>query len=273
MNDMNKRVYLPILLTAFSICSIVVFSNINRESSYQPRTNASDSKHSIKGAAEYMNALRANQITGVVDLEDVRAAQEEIARTRSLHKAGFPLKWQSAGPDNIGGRTRAVLIDRNNNNILYAGGVMGGLWKSTNKGASWYPINDQFDNMAIASICQTKNGNIYFGTGETFIGNGGQKGFTPGFSGNGIYKSTDGETFAKIITTSSWSYVNKLAVLPNTNTIIAATSSGLQASNDGDDTKWTLVQGGGFEDLAIDRNGNVIASNKTRVFRSTSPTK
>ncbi|MBK7597231.1 MAG: hypothetical protein IPJ07_01400 [Acidobacteria bacterium] len=47
--------------------------------------------------------------------------------------------WSPLGPGNIGGRTRAILIDPQNTNLIYAAGVAGGVWKSSNGGQTWTP--------------------------------------------------------------------------------------------------------------------------------------
>jgi hypothetical protein len=47
--------------------------------------------------------------------------------------------WEELGPGNIGGRTRALLIDPANGNIMYAGGVAGGIWKTIDGGQNWRP--------------------------------------------------------------------------------------------------------------------------------------
>ena len=47
--------------------------------------------------------------------------------------------WQPLGPGNIGGRSRAVLIHRTQNHLMWTAGVAGGIWKSTDSGASWQP--------------------------------------------------------------------------------------------------------------------------------------
>lgn len=47
--------------------------------------------------------------------------------------------WEELGPGNIGGRTRALLIDPSNPSIIYAGGVAGGIWKTTDGGQNWIP--------------------------------------------------------------------------------------------------------------------------------------
>src|SRR6476620_10655619 len=59
--------------------------------------------------------------------------------------------WQSIGPGNVGGRTRALLIDPTDPNVMYAAGVAGGIWKTTNAGSSWLPLNDFLANIAVTT--------------------------------------------------------------------------------------------------------------------------
>jgi hypothetical protein len=51
--------------------------------------------------------------------------------------------WSPLGPGNIGGRTRAFLVHRTQNNLMWVAGVAGGIWKSTDSGATWVPKGDQ----------------------------------------------------------------------------------------------------------------------------------
>ena len=104
---------------------------------------------------------------------------------------------------------------------MFAGGVSGGLWVSTNAGASWnkVPGTDDFENMNVSCITQAHNGNIYFGTGEVFgfFNTANVTGAT-GFPGGGVWMSTDkGVTWTNITPaattnsiTSAWSFVNDL---------------------------------------------------------------
>ncbi|MBI1305005.1 MAG: T9SS type A sorting domain-containing protein [Bacteroidetes bacterium] len=279
---MNKNLYLGVAIGTMAIGGVLLSRTINSGKSdhYSPRANNKTEQLSeeeeefetFKGAAEYINSLRANVLTGEVDPADVRNALNQIEFHRRNYKSSFPLNWESAGPDNIGGRTRAILVDRNNPSVLYAGGVNGGLFKSTNKGGSWYPINDKFSSMAISSICQTANGDIFFGTGESFTGSGGQEAYTPGFTGDGIYRSTDdGKTFDRITTTGNFTFVNKLVQHPTKNIVFAATNLGLYIMTENDPTKWTLARGGTAEDVVVDKNGTVFLY-AGRIFRSTDPT-
>lgn len=162
------------------------------------------------------------------------------SKTKVLKNTNTQLSWIEMGPDNLGGRTRALLIDKDNSNLLIAGSVGGGIWKSTTGGLSWVKVSggDLFDNLIVSSICQTSNGDIYIGTGEYFGTNNKR-----GFQGQGIWKSIDrGQTWVHL--TSTWNdsdnskqifnYVNKLAVHPtNSSKIYAATNKGLMVSNDG----------------------------------------
>lgn len=268
---MKKKVFLGLSAIVLLGAVAALFGTGNKTSQYQPRNEKSEKHSIIAGAFEYVNSLRANQITGVVNPDDVEKALSQIASLRRNYKASFPLTWQNAGPDNIGGRTRAILVDRNNPDILYAGGVMGGLFKSTNKGASWYSINDKFEAMTVVSICQTPNGTIYFGTGEGQIsGVSGEKSGSPGFFGRGIYKSTDGVNFDRILSTNNLTYCNKMAAHPTKNYVLVATSVGLYASDESDDTKWNRVLAGNADDVVFDRNGTAYCAT-ARIYKSTDP--
>lgn len=108
------------------------------------------------------------------------------------------LNITSAGPTNVGGRTRALALDIRNEDIILAGGVSGGLWKSTDGGSTWMKKSDPENRNGVTALAQdTRTGREdtwYYGTGE-IVGNSARGGGAP-FRGNGIYKSVDnGETW------------------------------------------------------------------------------
>lgn len=152
---------------------------------------------------------------------------------------GIP--WVSRGPANIGGRTRALLIDPGSPNVLLAGAVSGGIWRSTDAGASWSMIDDRMRSLAIC--CLTRDpvnpDLVYAGTGEGFF-NG------DAIGGAGIYRSEDGGlTWTQMPATANWDTVNRIAICPtNSNLILAARRyGGIQRSTDGGLTwsvpRWT----------------------------------
>jgi len=188
----------------------------------------------------------------IVPTERIIAAKkrmEEIDMT-TARAAGAnqtaSINWLERGPDNIGGRTRAILVDRSDatSNTVFAAGVGGGLWKTTNfKSATptWTVINDFFSNIAITCIKQspTNASEMYFGTGEGFEN-------IDAINGLGIWKSTDGgATWIQLSSTTNLSYVNDLEFDDN-GYIYAATRStvaslrGIIRSTDGG-TTWIQV--------------------------------
>ena len=159
-------------------------------------------------------------------------AQRHIALMPRLRlaaeAAAAGLSWTQLGPGNIGGRTRSLLIHPQNTNLMYAGAVTGGIWKSVDAGLNWSLLTDPSANITVGSMVMdpTNPNIIYAGTGESY----------EDYSGLGIYKSTDGATFNVLPATanSSFTYVNKLAIgHSNPLHIYAATTNGLWASMDG----------------------------------------
>jgi len=182
----------------------------------------------------------------------------------SAERAGVEsLGWTWLGPGNIGGRVRSLLIHPTSPNIMWVGGVSGGVWKTTTGGQSWFPLDDFMGNLGVAcmAIDPTNPNIIYAGTGEVF-------------QGAGIFKTTDGGvTWAHLSSTASPSfhYVGRLAIHPsNSQIILAATTTGIYRSTDGGGN-WSLRQAkpgpyaAGFRDIDFDPgNGNkCIASGWT----------
>jgi hypothetical protein len=60
--------------------------------------------------------------------------------------------WTELGPNNVGGRTRALLIHPTNPSVMSAAGVSGGVWKTVNGGQSWAPLADLMANIAVNSL-------------------------------------------------------------------------------------------------------------------------
>jgi hypothetical protein len=160
-----------------------------------------------------------------------------------------PASWSFGGPTNVGGRTRALLVDPVNPAFLLAGSVGGGLWRSTDSGAHWLQVNDFLPNLAICSLARDPANHqvIYAGTGEGFFN-------ADAIDGAGIFKTTDGGlTWGQLSGTSGWSSVNRIAISPtNSNIVLAATRyGGIERSTNGG-SSWTNVKPAqGSYDLAF----------------------
>jgi hypothetical protein len=251
---------------------------------YQPRemNNASDGPD---GYLAYMNMIRANPATGKVEIKDVMRARKEVAElaAKKGKKSALGLDWEVVGPTNLAGRARQMIIDNNNSSTFYIGGVAGGLFKSTNAGASWVLKSDPNSNHAVTCIAQAADGTLYYGTGEDhFAPVNGQGHITsPGFVGGGIYKSSDrGETWSVIPSTvpspnttgEAFSAVSRIEVHPSGNLFVGS-FRGLRVSTDGGQSWNNPLAGqiGGtlpVEDLDIAPSGEVWIKTDRYIYKS-----
>ncbi|MFD0992632.1 PA domain-containing protein [Tenacibaculum geojense] len=145
---------------------------------------------------EYLNEI--NPYTGETYPAKVQNLQKELLTNRALSRVpgdGDDNAWVERGPNNVGGRVRAVMFDPNDptDETVFAGGVSGGLWRNTNiSNASqvWERVNIP-DNLSISSITYDPNNTqvFYVGTGESYVGH-----TTGSANGDGVWKSEDGGT-------------------------------------------------------------------------------
>ncbi len=172
--------------------------------------------------------------------------------------------WTELGPGNIGGRVRSIVIHPTNTDIMWAGSVTGGIWKTTDGGASWQVMDDFMTNMSVTSLVidPTDPDTLYAGTGEaSFYGTN----LEEYIWGTGVFKTTNGgTTWTQLGATSSWYSVSRLAISPN-GTLLAATWDGaFRSINGGDNWAQTLTFAtwGDMYDInfAPGNNLNAIAS-------------
>jgi len=91
------------------------------------------------------------------------------------------------GPGLMSGRISDLEGHPTNNRILYAGTAGGGVWKSSNGGASFEPIFDDYIQ-SIGKVCvdpHDPDNTVYVGTGEIWTRNSTSL-------GDGLYKTIDG---------------------------------------------------------------------------------
>jgi photosystem II stability/assembly factor-like uncharacterized protein len=145
--------------------------------------------------------------------------------------------WTFLGPGNVGGRTRALLIDPDDTKTMYAAAVSGGVWKTTNGGTSWAATGDAMANLAINSLTfdPTNARVIYAGTGEGYFREI-VRGTALPIRGDGIFVTIDaGATWQQLASTnnSDFDFVNDLVVSTHDpHRIYAATRSGIWRSSD-----------------------------------------
>ncbi len=207
-----------------------------------------------------------------------------------------PLQWEYKGPFGLGGRTRAIALDYDNENIIMAGGVSGGLWKTINGGQSWYKTTAPNQLHNVSCVVQNKASgkrNIwYYGTGEGFANTVSSSANFPQlyqeFLGDGIFKSTNnGESWTVIPSTLSGSvnakdnfdFIIEIETF-GTDGVLAATSNGVFLSTNGGNT-WTHVLNFGntynSSNIEITDNGTFYAAiggegSNNGIYKSTNGT-
>lgn len=171
------------------------------------------------------------------------------------------------GPFNVGGRTRALIVDVADHDHLLAGGISGGIWSSTDRGVTWTAINDQAQSLAVTYLSQDPNqpNEIYFSTGEV-------RGNSAGISGAGVFKSTDGgATFNQLPATTSSTFNStwRVQVSPVEPGLlyVATRTGGLQRSTDGGATftqAFGMTNGMEVSDVEVFSDSSVLIGVRTQ---------
>ncbi len=105
-----------------------------------------------------------------------------------------PMRFEFVGPAS-GGRFSAITGIPGAPGTYYAGAASGGVWKSTDAGATWAPISDGMTAAAIGALAVTPTNPdiVWAGTGEAWAIRDAD------MMGDGIYKSTDaGATWTNV---------------------------------------------------------------------------
>ena len=188
-----------------------------------------------------------------------------------------PSNWEPVGPfshTNTGswssgqGRVNVVYVDPANANTIYIGTPAGGIWKSTNAGASWTPLSDNLPQIGVSGIAVDPNNSnvIYISTGDCDALDTYSIGVLKSIDGGATWNTT-GLTFTSTNKTSG----DILMHPTNSNILWVATSDGIfKTVNAGQN--WTLSQSGNFSQGRIrlksgDAN-TVYAVSTNRFYRS-----
>ncbi|MCL5031513.1 MAG: T9SS type A sorting domain-containing protein [Bacteroidetes bacterium] len=275
---MNKNIFFSLsvlsllLIVMLSDCELSAQSKINDrravENSLESRTRDNPFARQKLEWLQLRNPA-TGRIPSNIREKELRFAKTLPTKENLLMKKGRSknsqsvqsYNWTQRGPYNIGGRTRALALDVNNDNTILAGGVNGGMWKSTDDGASWSEKTSPGDLQSVTCVAQdTRTGKTntwYYGTGEfdpfLFLGAGTMNSASGGFGfdstltflGDGIFKSTDdGNSWAVMPSTLTlagnstgpfsvvYNIVTNHANL-NQDEVLAATMAGIMRSTNG----------------------------------------
>jgi len=166
------------------------------------------------------------------------------------------LRFRQIGPFR-GGRVVAVAGVPSEPNVYYFGASGGGIWKTTDSGASWVPVSDgqlQTASVGALAVAESDPNTVYAGMGEACIrGNV--------MNGDGVYKSVDaGKTWRNVGLRDTY-HIGAVLVHPRNPDIVYVAAlghlwgpnqeRGVYRSTDGGQT-WTQVLTRGTTAGAID---------------------
>lgn len=232
-------------------------SNV-REASNEERTAWIEQQRAYPYATYLQNPVYAARAAALATAPRANSGVLPITSWRSVGPFGFQTSgFYGSSPNTDGGRIKTVAIHPTNPSILFAGSASGGVWRSTNGGATWSPRTDTQCSLNTGAIAldPVDPTIVYVGTGEP-----------PASNGCGLLRSFDGG--------DTWSEINGAGVLAPTNgsqttrayriridrstagsrtttTVLYAANNGLHRSTNSG-TTWTTVLPGAITDLRND---------------------
>lgn len=124
------------------------------------------------------------------------------------------------------GRVTAIVPHPTNAAILYVAFAAGGVWKTTDGGATWAALTESLGTLSCGSLAMDPSNpsTLYLGLGDSFDG-----------TGIGLLKSTDGgTTWSAPVYLGTSTQIPQVVVAPGSpSTVLAATDAGLYRSTDG----------------------------------------
>jgi|GEM_PF-2601514 len=231
-----------ILRFYFALCTVLFLASCQEK--YIEPTNAPDhAKYKrIAEMAEEEFLMTRDPETNTVPKEKLYKVRKALMESPDYRKSLTDNEWVSRGPVDVGGRTRALIIDSRDStgNTLYVGSIAGGLWKCTNAliSPSWERIEGYTGNPSISSMVQDPHNPeiMYIGTGEGWF-NG------DAYRGDGVYKSIDGgETWFRLENTNNttFHYNQNMLITQDSVLLVATRDNGLLRSRDGGEN-WSVA--------------------------------
>ncbi len=213
-------------------------------------------------AAAWLSSMRQSQEKNKSAAQlnkQIKTTVDSIELTRKLNKAASTtnipkLAFENLGPSNFAGRIRGFVIKPDDSYQLLAGSVSGGVFKSNNQGQSWEVLDDFLPSLAIGSMTSDPDepNRVFLGTGEGYFNFDAAR-------GAGIFVSENfGNTWNQLAATDNenFYFVNRLARIPDSDILVAATRKGifrsLDLGNNWTETSQFTVVGRGFVDLKVD---------------------
>lgn len=278
-----------------TVSVFLIFGALAQKPQNSEYTSNSESQHSIypkdnpQARVDFEILKTKNPKTGQIPknirFKEAAFMSTQASRFRTLGVENILVDWHNREPINIGGRTRALAVDAQNEDIILAGGISGGVWRSSDQGLSWLKATGSSELQSVTCIAQDprtgQTNTWYYGTGE-LRGNS-TSGSGAFYLGDGIYKSTDNglswSALAATVSNSPESFSintfqinNEIVVNPSNGDVLVASYFGIQRSQDGGSSFVEVLNNPfeGWSDIVTTSTGILFAAMEgAGVFRST----
>jgi hypothetical protein len=289
---MNTKLTLNLLVSGLALTGLTLFITLGHKSPKHVTVKGGGGEE-IEGYYQWEQKRLADPATGKIPNNvrylELKYAEElpsdafrknDLRSSRTGSLALNTASWQSRGPWNVGGRTRAFAADVNSEAILVAGSCEGGMWRSADSGKTWTsttPLALQQSVSCLTQDIRAGHSNIwYYGSGEPIGASASATGAY--FVGNGMYRSEDdGQTWTSLkqtatnsfIYSSLWQQIYNVASNPaapdSLSVVYAATVGAINYSSDTGNT-WKLLLGRSsapysqYTDVRVSPTGIVYAT-------------
>lgn len=149
--------------------------------------------------------------------EKLQRAAAAFRKNRPRTTLSSSVPWELIGPTNIGGRITGIAIHPTDPDLFYAGAASGGVWKTTDFGATWTNVFNESFSIGSVALDPSDPSVVYVGTGES------NPSSVDTYPGNGLWRSTDAGATWTNLGLAETGHIAKVAVNPlNPNTIFVA---------------------------------------------------
>ena len=285
-----------IVAAVLLVTAVLLFSRRSTGHSAAPAENEEQEARYTEMRAQYDYDMIKDPVTGKIP-HDI--FQEELAAARMIPQRGEGIAarttalntYYPAGPNNQGGRTRAVAYDvrynGSSNKVILAGGVSGGIFRSADGGLTWARVSPDNEIHNVAVIAQDpRAGNQdtwYAGGGEPWGNSAGELGAT--YMGYGMYKSVNnGVTWTRLPMNTitdigggilgagtletfdhPFDFIHKIFVDPANGNVYVAGHRRLMRTTDGGST-FNVVFGGTVGAIAASGQMDIVKAGSTLVL-------
>jgi photosystem II stability/assembly factor-like uncharacterized protein len=148
--------------------------------------------------------------------------------------------WNPAGPTNIPGRISSLDVDQGNPNIIYAGSASGGIYKTTNLGASWDIVFGEDGTYSIGAVAVDPNN-----PQVVWVGPGEPSNSIDSYEADGVYKSINGGTSWTNVLPMATARIGKIVIDPTNSNRVFVAVQGARFSGAGPDRGLYRTENGG----------------------------